>query len=91
MNWDGKEGGRGRVVGMPFLALGFVTLYVLILTFNSVTEVQIETLNRGEIVCGSCGGFQVGQVVVIVLALGVVVIIAQASGHFTETEADEDV
>jgi hypothetical protein len=76
---------------MPFLALGFVTLYVLILTFNSVTEVQIETLNRDEIVCAGCGGFPVFQVAVIVLALGVVVSIAQASGHFTETEADEDV
>jgi hypothetical protein len=91
MNWDGKEGDRGRVVGMPFLALGFVTLYVLILTFNAVTEVQIETLNRDEIVCAGCGGFPVFQVAGIVLALGVVVSIAQASRHFTETEVDEDV
>jgi hypothetical protein len=76
---------------MPFLALGFVTLYVLILTFNAVTDAQIETLNRDEIVCAGCGGFPVFQVASIVLTLGVVVSIAQVSGHFTETEADEDV
>jgi len=77
---------------MPFLALGFVTLYVLILTFNAVTDAQIETLNRDEIVCAGCGGFPVFQVAgIVVVGAVVVVIIAQVSGHFAETEADEDV